>query len=71
MAEGRPSKASTPSATPLRRGREHSSKGAWATDTFMIEKQLEWRKETRLSGQNISCGEGVGGGAGRAPWAKP
>ena len=33
-------------------------------DTFMIEKQLEWKQETRLSGQNQLRGGVGGGGAG-------
>lgn len=39
-------------------------------DTFMIEKQLEGRRDKRLSGQN-HLGEEWWVGPGRAPWAKP
>lgn len=30
------------------KGRVQSSKGTWATDTFMTEKQLEWRQERHM-----------------------
>ena len=45
-------------------------------DTFMIEKQLEWRQETRLSGQNQlrvwgRGGRGLEGRVGGGAWEGP
>lgn len=49
--------------TPAQGQGAHSSKGARATDTFMIEKQLEWRQERHDYLGRISWRERVGGGA--------
>lgn len=46
-------------------GREPTSVRGWAMDTFLIERQLEWRQETQLCGQNQL--QRVGGGAWEGP----
>ena len=46
-------------------GREPTAVRGRAMDTFLIEKQLEWRQETQLSGQNQL--QRVGGGAWEGP----
>lgn len=69
--EGPPSKDSVPSPALLPRGREPTAAGGLGVmDTFMIEKQLEWRQERHTIIWAESVG-GMGMGPGRAPWAKP
>ena len=60
-----------PSPTLLCRGREPTVARGRAMDTFMIEKQLEWRQETHDYLGRISWGRWEEVGPGRAPWAKP
>ena len=56
-----------PSPTLLRRGREPTVARGRVMDTFMIEKQLEWRQETHDYLGRISWGEVEGGGAWEGP----
>lgn len=59
--EGPPSKDSVPSPALLPRGREPTAAGGLGVmDTFMIEKQLEWRQETHDYLGRISWGYGYG-----------
>lgn len=57
-AEGRPPPRTPPPHQHFCPGQvAHSSKGAGVMDTFMIEKQLEWRQERHT----IIWAESVGG----------
>lgn len=67
MAEGRPPRKTAPSPILLRRGREPTTARGRAMDTFMIEKQLEWRQETHDYLGRIGWGEAGGGGAWEGP----
>lgn len=64
MAEGRPPRRTPPPHQHSCPGREPTAaRGPGAMDTFMIEKQLEWRQETHTIIWAESVGVGVVGGA--------